>query len=62
MSRGLSRDMAHDALGAYARDELGIHEITRARPIQAVLVPAAAFAFGAAPPTILAALLAAGDL
>lgn len=44
----------HDALGAHARDELGIHASTRARPIQAALSSAAAFAVGAAPPTVLA--------
>jgi len=64
--RGLSEDlarqvadqlMAHDALGAHARDELGIHELTRARPIQAALSSAAAFAVGAAPPVLLAATL-----
>ena len=54
--------MAHDALGAHARDELGIHETTRARPIQAAVASAAAFAVGAAPPALLAALLPAGGL
>jgi len=49
--------MAHDALGAHARDELGIQEITRARPIQAALASAASFAVGAAPPAVLAALV-----
>jgi VIT1/CCC1 family predicted Fe2+/Mn2+ transporter len=49
--------MTHDALGAHARDELGIHELTRARPIQAALASAASFAFGAALPALLAALL-----
>lgn len=44
---------AHDALGAHARDELGIHELTRARPIQAALSSAAAFAIGAALPLLL---------
>jgi VIT1/CCC1 family predicted Fe2+/Mn2+ transporter len=44
---------ANDALGAHARDELGIHELTRARPIQAALSSAAAFAVGAAPPLLL---------
>jgi VIT1/CCC1 family predicted Fe2+/Mn2+ transporter len=53
---------AHDALGAHARDELGIHELTRARPIQAALASAASFAVGAAPPVILAALLPDGIL
>jgi len=45
--------MAKDALGAHARDELGLHELTRARPIQAALSSAAAFAAGAAAPLIL---------
>jgi VIT1/CCC1 family predicted Fe2+/Mn2+ transporter len=45
--------MAHDALGAHARDELGMSEATRARPIQAALSSAAAFAVGAAPPLLL---------
>ena len=71
MARGVRRDLAvqvaeqlmtHDALGAHARDELGIHEMTRARPIQAALTSAASFAVGAAPPVILAALLPAGVL
>ncbi len=46
----------HDALGAHARDELGINEITRARPLQAALASAMAFAVGAALPVVLAAL------
>jgi VIT1/CCC1 family predicted Fe2+/Mn2+ transporter len=54
--------MAHDALGAHARDELGIHAMTRARPIQAAVTSAAAFAVGAAPPALLAGLLPAGAL
>ena len=41
---------AHDALAAHARDELGITEILRARPLQAALASAAAFAVGAALP------------
>jgi VIT1/CCC1 family predicted Fe2+/Mn2+ transporter len=66
MKRGLQRDLAfkvadqltaHDALGAHARDELGIHELTRARPIQAAVASAGSFAVGAAPPALLAALL-----
>jgi VIT1/CCC1 family predicted Fe2+/Mn2+ transporter len=48
--------MAHDALGAHARDELGISESFRARPIQAALASAAAFATGAAIPLAVAAL------
>ena len=47
---------AHDALGAHARDELGISEIHSARPIQAALASAATFAVGAALPLIVAAL------
>lgn len=45
--------MAKDALGAHARDELGLSDTTRARPIQAALSSAAAFAVGAAPPVLL---------
>ncbi len=48
---------AHDALGAHARDELGLSEVTRARPIQAALSSAAAFAAGALPPLMLVVLL-----
>jgi VIT1/CCC1 family predicted Fe2+/Mn2+ transporter len=66
MSRGLQRDLAiqvagqlmmHDALGAHARDELGLHELTRARPIQAAITSAASFAIGAGAPTVLAAVV-----
>jgi len=42
--------MAHDALGAHARDELGITRQLRARPVQAALASAASFATGAALP------------
>ena len=71
VDRGLSQDlaiqvadqlMAHDALGAHARDELGLHEKTRARPIQAALASAISFAAGAAAPALLAALLPARSL
>jgi vacuolar iron transporter family protein len=48
--------MAHDALGAHARDELGITEALSARPIQAALTSAASFAIGAAMPLMVAAL------
>ena len=47
--------MVKDALGAHARDELGISEITRARPLQAAFASAASFAVGAAAPLVLAA-------
>ena len=49
--------MAHDALGAHARDELGISEVHRARPIQAALSSAASFAVGAALPLVLTILV-----
>jgi len=48
--------MAHDALAAHARDELGISEITTARPIQAALTSAATFSAGAALPLIMVVL------
>lgn len=48
--------MAHDALGAHARDELGIVETARARPIQAAFASAGTFTIGAALP-LLAALV-----
>ncbi|MBT0961821.1 VIT1/CCC1 transporter family protein [Denitromonas iodatirespirans] len=48
--------MAHDALGAHARDELGITQTLSARPVQAALTSAAAFAVGAALPLTAAAL------
>jgi len=44
--------MDHDALGAHARDELGISETLRARPIQAALASAGSFAVGAAMPLL----------
>jgi VIT1/CCC1 family predicted Fe2+/Mn2+ transporter len=49
--------MAHDALGAHARDELGISEVTSARPLQAALASAGTFAIGAMLP-LLAVVLA----
>lgn len=66
VSRGLDQPLARlvaekltskDALGAHARDELGITEMLRARPIQAALVSAISFAVGASVP-IAAAWLA----
>ncbi len=63
MGRGLTADlagqvatqlMARDALGAHARDELGISESTTARPIQAALTSAATFAVGAVAPLLTA--------
>ncbi len=49
--------MAKDPLAAHARDELGLHEITRARPLQAAFSSAAAFSVGAGMPLITALLL-----
>jgi VIT1/CCC1 family predicted Fe2+/Mn2+ transporter len=54
--------MAHDALGAHARDELGISETLRARPIQAALASAGSFAVGAVMPIIVLALAPAAGL
>ena len=47
---------AKDALGTHARDELGISEITTARPVQAALASAATFAVGAALPMLVVLL------
>lgn len=46
--------MAHDALGAHARDEIGISEIASARPVQAAFYSAATFTVGAALPLLVA--------
>ncbi|HEY5081385.1 MAG TPA: VIT family protein [Bauldia sp.] len=70
VKRGLQPDLAYkvaeqlmvkDALGAHARDELGISEITTARPIQAAFTSAATFSIGAAAP-LLAVLFAPAGL
>ena len=49
--------MVHDALGAHARDELGISDTLAARPLQAALASAASFAVGAALPLAVTALV-----
>ena len=54
--------MAKDALTAHARDELGISEITTARPVQAALTSAASFSVGAAMPLLMVVLSPAGAL
>ena len=65
VARGLSPELArqvadqlmeHDALGAHARDELGLSEATAARPFQAAVASAVSFAVGAALPVIVAAI------
>jgi len=71
VSRGLDPGLAkqvaeqlmnHDALGAHARDELGISESLRARPIQAALASAGSFTVGAAMPLLVTILAPAGAL
>ena len=54
--------MAHDALGAHARDELGISATLGARPVQAAMASAASFAVGAALPLIVTALVPGAGL
>jgi VIT1/CCC1 family predicted Fe2+/Mn2+ transporter len=49
-----SQLMAKDALGAHARDELGLSDATAAKPMQAAGASAAAFAAGAVPPLLIA--------
>ena len=65
IKRGLTADTAlevakqltaHNALEAHARDELGMHEITQARPLQAALSSGAAFTVGGALPVLVAFL------
>jgi vacuolar iron transporter family protein len=71
VGRGLSQELAtqvaeqltaKDALAAHARDELGLTEALRARPIQAAFASAAAFAAGAGLPLILALIVPVGKL
>ncbi|MBC7604482.1 MAG: VIT family protein [Ramlibacter sp.] len=71
VSRGLDQAVAaqvaeqlmkHDALGAHARDELGISDVHRARPVQAALSSAASFAAGAALPLAVVAIAPASGL
>src|SRR5579864_943379 len=54
--------MAHDALGAHARDELGISAALRARPIQAALASAGSFVVGAALPLAVTTIAPAAGL
>jgi vacuolar iron transporter family protein len=54
--------MAHDAIGAHARDELGIFETLRARPIQAAFASAGSFAVGAAMPLFVTAFAPQANL
>jgi vacuolar iron transporter family protein len=54
--------MAKDALGAHARDELGISKTTTARPVQAALASAASFTVGAAMPLLMVVVTPTGAL
>lgn len=54
--------MKHDALGAHARDELGISELSTARPIQAAFASAGTFSVGASLPLLVVLLLPAASL
>lgn len=57
LAREVARQlMEHDALGAHTRDELGITETLRARPLQAALASAGTFALGAVLPLLVAAV------
>ena len=71
VSRGLSPELArtvaqqlsaHNALEAHARDEIGITEALRARPLQAAIASAVAFTAGATPPVLLAWLVRSDNL
>lgn len=57
-----SQLMAHDPLGAHARDELGISDTLAAKPVQAALASAGTFAAGAALPLVMALVLPASML
>ncbi len=52
--------MAHDALAAHARDELGLSDLTAARPLQAAMASASSFAVGAALPLLMVAITPPG--
>jgi len=54
--------MAHDALGAHARDELGITDAMTARPLQAAVFSAASFSIGAALPLVVSTVVPLGWL
>jgi VIT1/CCC1 family predicted Fe2+/Mn2+ transporter len=63
LARQVARQlMAKDALPAHARDELGISEITAARPVQAALTSAVMFSVGAAMPLLMVVVSPAGAL
>jgi len=71
VKRGVNQDlaqqvaqqlMAKDALTTHARDELGISEVTTARPVQAALTSAASFSVGAAMPLLMVVVSPAGAL
>lgn len=70
-SRGLSPELAHqvalqlskhDSLGAHARDELGLHDLNKANPLQAAIASAVAFSSGALLPLLTAILAPQGQV
>lgn len=71
IDRGLDEDLAlevakqltaHDALGAHARDELGISSVMSARPVQAAVFSAVSFAVGAALPLLVTVVFAGSTM
>lgn len=71
VQRGLTSELArevaeqltaHDDLGTHLRDEVGISELQRARPVEAALASAVAFTVGALPPVLLAWLWSASSM
>jgi len=71
IERGLDKELAqkvatqltaHDALGAHARDELGISENRKAQPVQAALASAASFAVGAVLPVLVVIFIPLKDI
>ncbi len=71
VARGLTPELAdqvatqltaHDALGAHARDELGITDLSRAQPMTAAVASAASFAVGAFPPLLMALVVPAAQV
>ncbi len=63
LARQVAEQMTrHDALGSHLRDELGISEVHEARPVQAAVTSAGAFAAGAALPIVVASIVPASSL
>jgi VIT1/CCC1 family predicted Fe2+/Mn2+ transporter len=62
VDRSLARQVGRQLMATHARDELGISEITTARPVQAALASAATFSTGAAMPLLMVVVSPAGAL